>query len=58
MRKIQSDVSNAKPINANHAFQLTSKIWSKYWNQVIYNNANTTLNKYMFLSYYGLYHVL
>ena len=50
MRKIQSDVSNAKPINANHAFQLTSKMWSKYWNQIIYNNTNSTLNKYMFLS--------
>ena len=58
MRKIQSDVSKAKPINANHAFQLTSKISSKYWNQIIYDNTNSTINKCVFLSYYSVYYVL
>lgn len=58
MRKIQSDVSKAKPINANHAFQSTSKISSKYWNQIIYDNTNSTMNKYVFLSYYSVYYVL
>ena len=48
MRKIQSEGSNTKAINPNHAFQLTLKISLRYNNQIIDNNMNNTVNNYMY----------